>query len=114
MLNDYEIKRVENKNISIITSVLKLIACSLAVYCVILLVPDFLGEVYETRNNESESLNIRVIANSNTTADQQFKYEVVENLAPIFSTIQENDNVLVNNDDVYSQVIQRILLPTPK
>ena len=51
MLNDYEIKRVEQEKVHPITSILKLVACFLAVYCAILLIPDVIDKFYENREN---------------------------------------------------------------
>lgn len=109
MLNDYEIIRNEkDKQAKIyegLTSLLKLIACSLAVYCAILLIPDVLEKIYETRANESEdALKIRVVANSNTEADQQLKVKMVETLTPYFEKIQQNELASVDNDEVYAQL----------
>lgn len=109
MLNDYEIIRNEkDKQTKIyegLTSLLKLVACSLAVYCAILLIPDALDKIYETRNAaEIESMKIRVVANSNTEADQQLKVEMVENLTPYFQKIQQNELTSVSNDEVYAQL----------
>ncbi|RTQ90679.1 stage II sporulation protein R [Lysinibacillus telephonicus] len=104
MLNDYEITRVE-KTVYPILSLLKLIACSLAVFCAILLLPKFINEVYETRNNlVDDSLKIRVIANSNTAADQQLKSEMVASLTPYFKQIQENEISNAGNEEIYEQL----------
>ncbi len=104
MLNDYEITRVEKTEYPIL-SLLKLIACSLAVFCAILLLPNFLNEVYETRDNlVDDSLKIRVVANSNTAADQQLKSEIVDKLTPYFTQIQENERSNVDNAEVYEQL----------
>lgn len=104
MLNDYEITRVEKTEYPIL-SLLKLIACSLAVMCAIVLLPNVLNEVYETRNNlVDDSLKIRVIANSNTAEDQQLKSEIVEKLTPYFTQIQENERTHVDNEETYAQI----------
>ena len=47
-------------------------------------------------------MKIRVIANSNTIADQQLKNEIVENLSPIFHSRTMNINV--DNDEVYASI----------
>ena len=112
MLNDYEITRVDSKNkntVNPILSLLKLVASSIAVLCFIMLLPDVLDEVYETRNNMIEdSLKIRVVANSNSNADQQFKTELVENLTPFFKEIQNSKDANVVNEEVYEDLIQYV------
>ncbi|HWL12569.1 MAG TPA: stage II sporulation protein R [Ureibacillus sp.] len=106
MLNDYEIKRVENNSeIHPILSLLKLIAFAVAIVCSIILVPDMIHEVSETRSNlVDDSLKIRVVANSNTDADQQLKQEMVENLTPFFTQIQKNEQANIENDEVYAEL----------
>ncbi|MBM7609017.1 stage II sporulation protein R [Lysinibacillus composti] len=108
MLNDYEIIRVENKKkryYENLTSLLKLVACSLAVYCSLLLIPDFLEEVYETRESfDDSSLKVRVIANSNTNADQEEKLEVVESLAPVFKEMRLKNLTPMSNEEVVQEL----------
>ncbi|MFC7685832.1 stage II sporulation protein R [Ureibacillus sp. GCM10028918] len=106
MLNDYEITRVENtNNVHPIVSLLKLVAFAVAIVCSIILVPNVIEEVYETRSNlVDDSLKIRVVANSNTDADQQLKTEMVENLTPFFTQIQKNEQANSENDEVYAQL----------
>ncbi|SOB89995.1 stage II sporulation protein R [Ureibacillus xyleni] len=105
MLNDYEITRVENEKVNYILSVLKLVAGAVAILCSIILLPNLIDEVYETRNSTIDnSLKIRVVANSNTTADQQLKNEVVDSLQPIFTEIQKNELNGVDNDESYAQL----------
>ncbi|QCR31415.1 stage II sporulation protein R [Lysinibacillus sp. SGAir0095] len=106
MLNDYEITRVENTNaIHPIVSLLKLVAIAVAIVCSIILVPNVIEQVYETRSNlVDDSLKIRVVANSNTDADQQLKTEMVENLTPFFTQIQKNEQSNLENDEVYAEL----------
>ncbi|MDN4492103.1 stage II sporulation protein R [Ureibacillus aquaedulcis] len=106
MLNDYEITRVEKQNeIGPIISLLRLVAFAVAIVCSIILVPSVINEVSETRSNfVDDSLKIRVVANSNTDADQQLKTEMVENLTPFFTKIQQNERANIENDEVYAQL----------
>ncbi len=105
MLNDYEIIRNEKDPIQPIISILKLIASSLAVYCFLLMVPDMVEKFYEARENMlDDSLKIRVIANSNTKADQQLKNEMVANLQPIFAEILHNEYNNVDNDEAFAKL----------
>lgn len=105
MLNDYEITRIDNDKIHPIVAILKFISSALAVYCFMLMVPDFVDQYYETRESVVEdSLNIRVIANSNTHADQQLKEEMVDNLQPFFTEIQQNSMLGVDNDETFANL----------
>lgn len=106
MLNDYEITRVQKENkYDKVLSLLRLLACSIAIMCSIILLPDMFDKVYEARNNLVEdSLKIRVVANSNTKADQQLKLEMVENLTPFFTQIQNNELANRDNDEVYTEL----------
>ncbi len=106
MLNDYEITRVEEKiNYHPIVSVLRLIAGGLAIYCIILMTPHFFNGIYETRENLIEdSLKIRVVANSNTFADQKLKEDMVENLSPIFNEIKQNEMLAVSNEEALQKL----------
>lgn len=100
MLNDYEIKRVDQEKVHPITSILKVVAGFLAIYCAILLIPDGINKIYENRESLSdESLKIRVIANSNTVEDQQIKNDIVDNITPIISEL-----AYVDNDEVYASI----------
>lgn len=105
MLNDYEIMRNEKDRIHPIISILKLIASALAVYCFLLMVPDLVDQIYEAREKMvDDSLKIRVIANSNTKADQAFKNEMVASLEPIFSEIQYNEIHQEENDEAFAKL----------
>ncbi|MFC5541747.1 stage II sporulation protein R [Ureibacillus suwonensis] len=110
MLNDYEIIRKDNDRIHPIISILKLIASSLAVYCFLLMVPDLVDQFYEARENMiDDSLKIRVIANSNTKADQALKNEMVASLEPIFSEIQYNEMHQLDNDEAFAKLATYIV-----
>lgn len=105
MLNDYEIQRVEKVNVYPVISLLKLIACTLAVYCSLILLPKMIDEVYQARTNMvDDSLKIRVIANSNAATDQQLKLEMIESLTPLLKDIQKNELSNKDNDKVYTQL----------
>ncbi len=106
MLNDYEITRLENPiKVHPIISVLRLVASAIAVYCIILMAPQMMEQFYETRESlVDESLKIRVVANSNSIADQQLKDEMVENLSPIFNEIKQNELLAVSNDEALAKL----------
>nr|WP_198044816.1 stage II sporulation protein R [Lysinibacillus timonensis] len=106
MLNDYEIIREKNPiKYHPVVSVLRLIASALAVYCIILMAPQFMEQFYETRENlVDDSLKIRVVANGNSTADQKLKDEIVENLSPIFNEIKQNEILGVDNKEAFAKL----------
>ena len=106
MLNDYEITRLENPiKYHPIISVLRLVASAVAVYCIILMAPQVMEQFYETRDSlVDDSLKIRVIANSNTVADQQLKEEMVESLSPIFYEIKQNELLALRNDETIAKL----------
>lgn len=110
MLNDYEITRLENPiKYHPIISVLRLVASAVAVYCIILMAPQVMEQFYETRGSlVDDSLKIRVIANSNTVADQQLKEEMVESLSPIFSEIKQNELLALSNDETIAKLYSAI------
>ncbi len=100
MLNDYEINREQSPiKYHPIISVLRLIASAVAVYCIILMAPQMIDQIYDTRESlVDDSLKIRVVANSNSVTDQNLKNEIVDNLTPIFNEIKYNEMLAVNND----------------
>jgi len=110
MLNDYEITRLENPiKYHPIISVLRLVASAVTVYCIILMAPQVMEQFYETRGSlVDDSLKIRVIANSNTVADQQLKEEMVESLSPIFSEIKQNELLALSNDETIAKLYSAI------
>lgn len=100
MLRDYEIVRKPN----IFVAVLKLLTGGLALYFIILLVPNIVELGEAARVVEEDSLKIRVIANSNTRSDQQTKQEVVDSLTalhPIFSQYEQNE---MKDEEVFSEI----------
>ncbi|MED3661366.1 stage II sporulation protein R [Ureibacillus sp. FSL K6-8385] len=105
MLNDYEIIRNEKERVHPIVSILKLLASSLAVYCFLLMVPDLVDQFYELREKMiDDSLKVRVIANSNTNADQQLKEEMVASLQPMFTEILYNEANGIDNDEALAKL----------
>ncbi|WP_158582909.1 stage II sporulation protein R [Lysinibacillus yapensis] len=106
MLNDYEISTIEkNQELHPVLSSLRLVAFAVAIVCSIILVPDAMEKINETRADlVDDSLKIRVVANSNTDADQQLKKEMVQNLTPFFTAIQQNESANLANDDVYAEL----------
>ncbi|WP_052123954.1 stage II sporulation protein R [Ureibacillus manganicus] len=106
MLNDYEITREENPiKYHPIISVLRLIASAIAVYCVILMAPQVMEQIYETRGSfVDDSLKIRVVANSNTVADQKLKETMVEDLSPLFHEIKQNELLSLSNEEALSKL----------
>lgn len=86
MLNEYEIIRFPKKNIFL--AFVKLVLIALMLQLCILYIPQLVGLAKETSNSEQESdFRIRIIANSNTAADQLEKEQLVEGLKPYFTQV---------------------------
>lgn len=94
MLNEYEIVRFPKVNIFL--AFVKLVLLALVLHLCILYIPELVGLAKETSNSEQESdFRIRVIANSNTVADQLEKEQLVDDLKPYFlqvANMQAVDN----------------------
>ncbi|MFJ7952363.1 stage II sporulation protein R [Lysinibacillus sp. NPDC096418] len=94
MLNEYEIVRFPKTNIFL--AFVKLVLLALVLHLCILYIPELVGLAKETSNSEQESdFRIRVIANSNTAADQLEKEQLVDDLKPYFlqvANVQAVDN----------------------
>lgn len=93
MLNDYEIQKKSNL---LVIATLKLCVSLLVIYGAILFVPNVVENVRGTQLANAEQLKIRVIANSNSTQDQQKKLLVVENIQ---AYIEEHGDTF---DDIHS------------
>lgn len=107
MLNDYEIQKLSNDKYGKIISILKLIAASLAILCTFILLPSWIEELQQLRTNEDhETLKVRVIANSNTTKDQQLKQEIVKDLSPLFLQLKSSELESLNESEIVQQTNQ--------
>ena len=83
MLNEYKFNRVSKLN-SVLAFV-KLIVIAIVLQLCILYIPVLVGLAKETSSSEQATdFRIRVIANSNTQADQQEKEQLVSSLKPYF------------------------------
>lgn len=86
MLNDYEIIRFSKPNKWLACAKLFLVA--LALQLCILYIPLLVGLTKEASSSAQENeFRIRVIANSNTAADQRQKEQLVEGLKPYFAQV---------------------------
>ena len=88
MLNEYEIIRFPKQNVFL--AFVKLVLMALVLQLCILYIPQLVGLAKETSDSEQESdFRIRVIANSNTAADQLEKEQLVEALKAVFYASSE-------------------------
>lgn len=100
MLNDYEIQKLSVDKYGKLISVLKLIAASLSVLCTLILLPNWIEDLPQLRTIEDDTLKVRVIANSNTTKDQQLKKEIVDELSPLFLHLKNSKLEYLNKDEL--------------
>ncbi|MEK4228338.1 stage II sporulation protein R [Solibacillus sp. FSL H8-0538] len=98
MLNDYEIKK--HPRSELLRSVFKLFFSLLVLYSATLFVPALVLDVQSQHERQAESLKIRVVANSSSESDQQFKQLVVENIQAF---VKNNVNT-VQNDKMFEQL----------
>lgn len=92
MLNEYKIIRFPKQNVFL--ALLKLVLVAIALQLCILYIPELVGFAKETTDNEQEKeFRIRVIANSNTAADQLEKEQLVESLKPYFIQVANVETV---------------------
>lgn len=102
MLNEYEIIRFPKLNIFL--AFVKLVLLALLLQLCILYIPGLVGLANETSNSEQENdFRIRVIANSNTSADQLEKEQLVAELKPLFVQLENMNSV----DDEKFQVLKQ-------
>lgn len=129
MLNEYKFDRLPKQN-SVLAFV-KLLLIAIVLQLCILYIPVLVGMAEETSSSEQASdFRIRVIANSNTQADQQEKEQLVTSLKPYFiqvanaQTIDEKrigvlkeqieEEIKENHPQLYTQVVVGDNLFPPK
>lgn len=129
MLNEYKFDRLPKQN-SVLAFV-KLLLIAIVLQLCILYIPVLVGVAEETSSSEQASdFRIRVIANSNTQADQQEKEQLVTSLKPYFiqvanaQTIDEKrigvlkeqieEEIKENYPQLYTQVVVGDNLFPPK
>ena len=97
MLNEYKIVRLPKQNV--VLAFVKLVLIALVLQLCILYIPELVGFAKETSNSEQETdFRIRVIANSNTVADQLEKEQLVDGLKPYF--VQVANAQTVDNEQI--------------
>lgn len=74
MLRDYEIKRNEPQ---LFIAIIKLLLSVIVLYSAVQLIPAWM-DVANARESLQQTIKFRVIANSSTVNDQQFKLQVVD------------------------------------
>ncbi|MFJ7736096.1 stage II sporulation protein R [Lysinibacillus sp. NPDC097287] len=104
MLNEYKIIRFSKVNIFL--AFVKLVLLALVLQLCILYIPELVGLAKETSNSEQEiDFRIRVVANSNTAADQLEKEQLVEGLKPYFLQVA---NAQSEGDEQFELLKQQI------
>lgn len=102
MLNDYEIKKQPHSEL--VMPIIKLFISLLILYSALLFVPTFVDDFQSQQALKAEALKIRVIANSSSAQDQQFKQLVVENIQAF---VKENEN-LGTQASMYEQLLTNL------
>ena len=110
MLNKYEIVRLPKQNVML--AFVKLLTIAIVLQLCILYIPQLVGFAKETSNREQEiDFRIRVIANSNTVADQLEKEQLVEGLKPYFAQLVggqtvDNKRISVLKEQIEEEIKQ--------
>ena len=90
----------------------KLLTIAVVLQLCVLYIPELVGFAKETSNREQEiDFRIRVIANSNTAADQLEKEQLVEGLKPYFAQLVnvqtvDNKQVIVLKEQIEEEIKQ--------
>lgn len=87
MINDYEITRVQQQHKGLIA--LKWLLLAIGCYLVLVVLPEQIGTVEQG----NESYRVRVIANSNTVADQQHKKMIAGDVEAALQTLYVDEAV---------------------
>lgn len=101
MLNDYEIQK---KNTALLGKILQFVASLLILYGVASFVPGFVEDVQAIQLKESESLKIRVIANSSSKSDQQQKQLIVDNIQTFIRENEVNPEHIHSFERIYQEI----------
>ena len=98
MLNEYKFNRVSKLNS--VLAFLKLVLVAIVLQLCILYIPVLVGLAKETSASEQAAdFRIRVIANSNTRADQQEKEQLVSSLKPYFMQVANAE--IIDNKKIH-------------
>ena len=88
MLHDYEINRKDP-----LLVILKCCICAVALFLISYYMPDAIVKIEQQRSTYNEPM-LRVVANSNTVADQQIKEQIVKDLQQIHYIDIENPQMI--------------------
>lgn len=100
MLHDYEIQKQPN----LLIAILKLLTSVLVIYSALLIVPTFIDNITEAREQANEQLKIRVIANSSTKQDQLMKLEIVEQLQTLVANSPQFSEDIHSFEAIYQEI----------
>lgn len=102
-LSYYAIK--QPKQPSQMTILLQFITALLLIQLVLILVQSYLTEQYSI---ELEQPRFRIIANSNSAADQQYKHQLVEEIKPILDQAVLNSSTSVNLSTIETKIKNKL------
>lgn len=111
MLNEYKIIRLPKQNIFLAFARLVLVA--IALQLCILYIPSLVGFAKDAMNDEQEKdFRIRIIANSNTTQDQQEKERLADDLKPYFMQVATagfagNEQILLLKQQIETKLSEK-------
>ena len=77
MINDYEIIRFQQRRMPRLFIILKYLLLTISCYLFFSVLPAQINSVHQ----ETDSFRVRVVANSNTLADQRHKQEIANEVA---------------------------------
>lgn len=105
MLNEYKIKRLPKQNI--LLAFARLLLMAIVLQLCIIYIPQIVGVAKESTVSEQENdFRIRVIANSNTVADQLEKEQLVKDLRPYFQQVNSTNSVDTEQFTLLKQEIE--------
>ncbi|WP_397537040.1 stage II sporulation protein R [Rummeliibacillus pycnus] len=102
-LSYYTIKQPKKQ--SQVNILLQFITSLLLIQLVLLIIQGFLTQQYST---ELEQPRFRIIANSNSASDQQYKHQLVEKIKPILEKAVQNSSTELNLSTIENQIKNKL------
>lgn len=102
-LSYYTIKQPKKQ--SQVNILLQFITSLLLIQLVLLIIQGFLTQQYSV---ELEQPRFRIIANSNSAADQQYKHQLVEEIKPILEKAMQNPSTELNLSTIEKQLKNKL------
>ncbi|WP_170061505.1 stage II sporulation protein R [Rummeliibacillus pycnus] len=102
-LSYYTIKQPKKQ--SQVNILLQFITSLLLIQLVLLIIQGILTQQYST---ELEQPRFRIIANSNSAADQQYKHQLVEKIKPILENAIQNSSTELNLSTIENQIKSKL------